>query len=79
VSAAVHDLRVRSDNAAIVALIEEANQRSATFHRLLDTLNASDGIVLIQEGDCPHGERACFVNVTMAGARRVMWVKVQVR
>jgi hypothetical protein len=79
VSAADQDHHVRSSNTAIVALIEQASERSATFRHLLDTLNASDSMVYVEQGDCPHGVRACFTSVTIAGSRRVMWVKVDTR
>ena len=79
VSAATHDHRVRSNNTAIVTLIEQASERSATFRQLLDTLNAGDSMVYVKEGDCPHGVRACFTSVTIAGSRRVMWVTVDTR
>ena len=36
-------------------------------------------MVYVEEGDCPHGVRACFTSVTIAGSRRVMWVKVDTR
>ena len=70
---------MRSDSTAIIALIEQASERSATFRHLLDTINASDSMVYVQEGDCLHGVHACFTTVSMAGSRRVMWVKVSTR
>jgi hypothetical protein len=73
------DLHVRSDNPAIVALIRQANAQSATFHHLLEIINASDAIVFVQEGHCGRGVRACFIAVTVAGARRAMWVLVDTR
>src|SRR4029077_18116505 len=46
---------------------------------LIDTIKASDGIVLIEEGKCGRGMRACFVTVTMAGPNRMLWVKLDLR
>ena len=68
--------RVRSSRPWIVALIEQAIERSRTFRTLVDTINASDGIVYVEEGHCGHGVRACFVSVTIAGPNRLLWVRV---
>ena len=70
---------VRSDSAAIVALIERASDGSATFRRLVDSANASNGIVYVQEGDCLDGAHACFIAVTMAGSSRALWVRVSMK
>jgi hypothetical protein len=43
------------------------------------TINASDGIVCVEEGACGHGVRACFANVTVAGAHPVLSVNVDTR
>jgi hypothetical protein len=67
---------VRSTNSGLLALIEQARQRSATFRGLLDTINASDSIVFVEAGDCGHGVRACFVSVIASGAYRYMRVVV---
>jgi hypothetical protein len=71
--------RVRSSNPSIVTLINNATGQSATFRALIDTINASDGIVYVEEGKCGHGVRACFVTVMMAGANRLLWIKVDTR
>jgi hypothetical protein len=70
---------VRTSSAVIARLIEQAAERSQTFKGLVDPVNASDGIVYIEKGDCTHGVRSCFVNVTMAGRHRMLWVKVDLR
>jgi hypothetical protein len=67
---------VRSSNAAISALIVQATDQSATFRRMVETINASDSVVYVENGTCGRGMRACFVNVTIAGARRFLWVKI---
>jgi hypothetical protein len=74
-----HSDRVRSDNANITLLIQQAWERSKIFRGLIDTISASDAIVFIHEGNCGHGMRACFVTVTKAGPNRMLWVKVDVR
>lgn len=71
--------RVRSSSPALVALMEQASERSETFRSLVDQINASDGIVYVEEGQCGHGVRACFVAVTKAGANRMLRVKVDTR
>ena len=71
--------RVRSSNAVIGRVVTEASDRSRTFRRLVETINASDGTVYVEEGKCGFGVRACLVTVTMAGAHRYLWVKVDTR
>ena len=59
--------RVRSSSASILALIGQAAERSETFRRLVETIDASDGIVYVEEGTCGRGVRACFVAVSESG------------
>lgn len=73
-SQAIH--RVRATEASLAALIRDAEARSSTFRELVDTINASDGIVYVERGRCGHGVRACLVTVTAAGAQRIVRVKV---
>jgi len=68
--------RVRSTNALIGRVLKEASDRSQAFRRLVEIINASDGTVYVEEGKCGQGVRACLVTVTMAGANRNLWVKV---
>jgi len=70
---------VRAINPTIATLIQRASERSHTFRGLLDTINASDGIVYIEPGKCGQSMRGCFENVTMAGTTRLLWVKVDPR
>ena len=72
-------IRVRTSNAPIATLIQHASERSNTFRGLVNTINASDGIVYVEPGACGHGMRACFVNVTKAGSNRMLWVMVDAR
>jgi len=71
--------RVRSTSLAITALIREAGERSKTFRGLVAAINASDGIVYVEEGICGHGVRACLVTVIAAGSNRILRVKVDTR
>jgi len=70
---------VRSSNSELLALIEQAGERSATFRSLVDTINASDSIVFVEAGNCGHGVRACFVSVTATTTHRYMRVVVDTR
>jgi hypothetical protein len=70
---------VRSTSAAIVALIERASDSSATFRRLIEGVNASDGIVYVEEGRCLDASHACFIGVTTAGSSRALWVRVNLK
>jgi hypothetical protein len=72
-------MRVRTDSPALSALIQEATEQSATFRDLVETINASDGIVYVNAGDCGHGVRACLASVVAAGPSRILQVKVDTR
>ena len=67
---------VRSTNPAILSLIAAAIERSVTFRRLVQDIDASDSYVYVDEGNCGRGVRACFTRVTASGPRRFMWVSV---
>jgi hypothetical protein len=70
---------VRTTSAVIGTLIQLAIERSHTFRDLVQAISASDGIVYIEKGACGDGRRSCFVNVTKAGANRMLWVILDVR
>ena len=53
--------RVRTVDLALVALIQEATDRSPTFRQLRERIQASDGIVYIVRGRCGYHVRACLV------------------
>lgn len=71
--------RVRSSAPAIAAMIREASAQSATFRGLVETIEATDGIVYVEQGVCGRGMRACLVGITTAGANRLVWLKVDAR
>jgi hypothetical protein len=75
-AASPREPRIRSGHARIVALIALATEQSATFRGLVETIQASDGIVYVQQGVCRGGVRACLIGVTKAGATRVLWIRV---
>ena len=72
--------RVRSSHAYLRAMIAEAVVRSSTFRALVDAIEATDGIVYVEHGDCRHGVRACLVlDVTAAAGFRILRVIVDAR
>jgi hypothetical protein len=67
---------VRSDSPVIATAIHEAVDRSATFRKLVATIDASDSFVFVSAGYCPNGVHACFVSVRTAGSHRFMFVTI---
>jgi hypothetical protein len=45
---------------------------------LVDTINASDGIVYVEAGRCRYS-RACLTGVSTAGEYRMLWVTIDTR
>jgi hypothetical protein len=70
---------VRSFSPSVASVIRQAGERSATFRRLVETINASGSYVYVDEGECPHDDRACLVNVAATGPYRYMFVHVATR
>ena len=67
--------RVRTDNPAIAMLIEEATDRSITFRHLVQAIQATDGVVYVQQGRCGHARRTCLPFwMAVAGPNRVLQV-----
>ena len=52
--------RIRSSDRALAGLIDQATRGSATFSRLITSIQASNGIVYVEPGRCGHGVRACL-------------------
>jgi hypothetical protein len=72
---------VRSSSAEIVALLVDGVRDSAMLKRLIDSLDATDGIVYVESGSCRRGAElnACLVNdVVAAGGRRYLRILVNV-
>ncbi len=78
-TASTDSSHVRSSSPAIRALIVQAAEQSATFRGMVETINASDSVVYVEHGTCGRGMRACFMDVTIAGAHRYLWVKIDDR
>ena len=73
-------VRVRSENADIAAIIRGASEQSATFRRLIETIDRTDGLVYVQDGKCKHSVRACLMlSVKVAGPFRLLRVVVDAR
>ena len=75
-----NDSRVRTDNPIVAAVIRDGIRRSATLRRIVEVIDASDGIVFVQEGRCGHSTRACLaLSVKQAGPSRLLRVVVDVK
>src|SRR5688572_21525613 len=67
---------VRSSSPALAALIARATKESRTFRGLIETIEASDGIVYVEVGECGYYVRSCLVGVTTAGRFRMLWIEL---
>jgi hypothetical protein len=68
---------VRSTSAKLGPLIDDGIGRSKTFANLVTAIEATDGIVYVEEGGCPPGVAACLEwRVTLAGAYRILFVRI---
>jgi hypothetical protein len=55
-------------------------ERSTTFRRLLEAIDATDGLVYVTEGTCGQGVRACLhMSIELAGANRLLRILVNPR
>jgi len=52
--------RIRHVNPVIAAAIARGIERSATFRRLAEAIESTDGIVYITEGRCGRSVNACL-------------------
>src|SRR5205085_4931737 len=72
--------RVRSSDASLSALIGRATEQSATFQRLLASIERSNGIVHVEAGTCTHGVRACLkMWMATAGGTRFLRIAIDTR
>lgn len=61
-------------------MIDEAAQRSATFRRLVKAIEATDGIVYVEQGECAHCVPACLtLSITPTAGYRFLRVLVDGR
>ena len=82
-TAAAQDIpmpRVRTTSAAVVAAVDLGVRHSPTFRGLVASIDATDGIVYIDEGTCGHTVRSCLLHlVTIAGPHRLLYIRVDPR
>jgi len=72
--------RVRSDSAFITAAIARGSELSPVFRRLIETIDASDGLVYVDEGICGHGVFACLLHtMQIAGSHRLLRIRIDRR
>jgi hypothetical protein len=72
--------RVRSHSVRVLDAIERGTKSSPTFRRLIETIDATDGLVFVNEGLCTNGVRACLLlSVTVVGPSRVLYILVNLR
>ena len=65
---------------SIVDAIARGTAASPTLRRLIETIDATDGIVYVDEGECGHTVRACLLPlVQVAGPNRVLRILVNLR
>lgn len=73
-------VRLHPTTQRLAALIEEATARSSTFRNMVASIEATDGMVFIEEGKCPRGVPACLIwQLTQAGRYRVLFVVIDTR
>jgi hypothetical protein len=74
------DDRVRGGSARLATAIRDAAEESSTFHRLVDQIGATDGVVYVLEGHCKRGLRACLIlDMSVTGTNRVLWIHIDPR
>jgi len=72
--------RVRSESPQLSAAIVQGAQRSTTFHRLIEAIDATDGLVYVMEGRCGQGVRACLhMSLELSGENRLLRILVNPR
>src|SRR5712675_30522 len=72
--------RVRSTERFMIALIREGYDRSPTFRELVDTLQQSNIIVLVQPAVCAGGRiRSCLTSVNGSSTERHIRISVDTR
>jgi hypothetical protein len=73
-------VRVRGEDPEIGTILRDAVDRSPAFRRLVETINATNGIVFIEHGQCRARLKACLlISVTMAGSERLLHIHVDTR
>jgi hypothetical protein len=69
--------RVRSENPLLSATIARGAEQSTTFRRLMEAIDATDGLVYVLEGKCGQGVRACLhMSLELSGPNRLLRILV---
>ena len=72
--------RVRAENPLLSAAIARGAERSPTFRRLIEAIDATDGLVYVLEGRCGQGVRACLhMSLELSGQNRLLRILVNPR
>ena len=73
-------LRVRAESPLLAAAIVQGGERSTTFRRLIEAIDATDGLVYVLEGRCGQGVRACLhMSLELSGKNRLLRILVDPR
>jgi|SRR5262245_3630013 len=72
--------RVRSEDPLLSAAIVQGATRSTTFRRLIEAIDATDGLVYVMEGKCGQGVAGCLhMSLEIAGTNRLLRILVTPR
>jgi hypothetical protein len=72
--------RVRSSSSTVLTALDSGLKYSRMLRELVDSIDATDGIVYVDEGRCGHSVRACLLlDVTQAGPHRVLRIRIDLR
>jgi len=72
--------RVRAENPLLSAAVAQGAERSPTFRRLIEAIEATDGLVYVLEGKCGQGVRACLhMSLELSGKNRLLRILVNSR
>lgn len=69
--------RVRSSNAAVAGLIATGAARSPRFRRLMEAIDATNGLVYVERGKCRNRVRACVEGVSTTSTHRIVLVRIR--
>jgi hypothetical protein len=74
---AIRTPRVRAESPLLAEALVQGRERSMTFRRLVDAIEATDGLVYVLEGKCGQGVRACLhMSVELSGPYRLLRILV---
>ena len=71
---------IRTSSPVVRRLVRDAFTRSPTFRQIAEMIEATDGIVYVEEGKCGHSVRACLVlGLAISGPNRLLRILVDSR